>query len=66
MEKKLNLFEELLNLGFKNYQDLYIEWDNHFSTFEEFADRYNIDYHIAVKLINNAIWLYEDYKGLSL
>lgn len=48
----------MLKIGFKNYQELYLNWVNDFITVQGFADYHNIDYKVADRLINDAVYLY--------
>jgi hypothetical protein len=48
-------------IGYRNYQELYLDWVNNYLTVQGFADSHNIALDEAVELIDNAVWLYGDY-----
>ena len=62
MKKTLTLSDRLRQLGYGNYQALYQDWSKNFKTFQDFADHHGISFKIAVSLINNAIYLYEEIE----
>jgi hypothetical protein len=56
------LSKYLVESGYKNYKELYIDWVNNFITISGFADYHNLDDDIAKELIDNACWLYGNRK----
>ena len=60
MKKTMRLSAHLRQMEYKDYQALYNDWVKNFSSIEEFADHHGIEFSMAVSLINNASWLYEN------
>ena len=52
------------SIGYRDYEELYLDWVNNFVSIDGFASYHNISHDTAWRLVLDAKWLYDSkYSG---